>query len=106
MANPKTSQSKRGTHQLVLEGELTIYCAAEIKTKLAQAMAQHDAIEVDLSGVTEVDTAGVQLMLIAKRNPGKKVLFTNHTANVLRMVDLARLGHTLGDPLVLDATQP
>lgn len=90
--------------RVVLAGELTIYTVAEIKAGLAEAMAQADEIEVDLSGITEVDTAGVQLLLIAKRNPDRKVVFSKHPQSVLRLVDLAHLGEALGDPLVLDAT--
>lgn len=89
--------------RVLIAGELTIYTVAEIKAALAEAMAQYDELEVDLSGVTEVDTAGVQLMLIAKSNPGKKVSFTKHAQGVVRMVDLANLGVALGDPVVLDA---
>ena len=93
------------TARVALTGELTIYSAAEVKAGLAEAMAVASEIEVDLSGVTEMDTAGLQLMLIAKRNPGKEVRFTNHTPAVLRLVDLANLGGMLGDPLVIAASE-
>jgi len=92
------------TARLVLSGELTIYSVADIKARLAEVMSSASQIEVDLSGVTEVDTAGLQLMLIAKRNPGNQVVFSKHTAAVLRLIDLASLGHALGDQMVLDAT--
>lgn len=91
--------------RITLAGELTIYTVAEIKARLIAAMDSADGIEVDLSGITEVDTAGLQLMLIAKRNQQKKVVFTKHPPAVLRLVDLANLGSTLGDVLILDATQ-
>jgi len=86
-----------------LAGELTIYSVTEIKAGLAEAMASAGEIEVDLSGITEMDTAGLQLMLIAKRNPGKAVCFVNHPPAVLRLVDLANLGGLLGDPLFISA---
>lgn len=92
------------TARVLLSGELTIYSVADIKAGLTDVMNHADQIEVDLSGVTEVDTAGLQLMLIAKRNPGKQVVFAKHTAALLRLVDLANLGHALGDQMVLDAT--
>ena len=63
---------------VLLAGELTIYTVAETKIALAEAMEEANEIEVDLSGITEIDTAGLQLMLIAKRNPGKAVRFVNH----------------------------
>jgi len=89
--------------QLALAGELTIYTAAEIKAALGEAMQRSSAIEVDLAGVTEIDTAGLQLMLIAKRNPDAEVRFVNHPEAVLRLVDLANLGGALGDPLFISA---
>lgn len=51
--------------RVTLAGELTIYSVAEIKAGLAEAMSSADQIEVDFSGITEIDTAGLQLMLIA-----------------------------------------
>lgn len=91
--------------RVTLAGELTIYTAAEIKAALAEAMETSSAIEVDLSGVTEIDTAGLQLMLIAKRNPVTEVRFVNHPETVLRLVDLANLGGALGDPLFISALE-
>ena len=91
--------------RVTLTGELTIYSVAEIKAVLANDMSGVKEIEVDLSGVTEMDTAGLQLMLIAKRNPGQDVRFVNHPPAVLRLVDLANLGGTLGDPLFISAIE-
>ena len=88
-----------------LAGELTIYTAAEVKAALAEVMIKSGQIEVDLSGVTEIDTAGLQLMLIVKRNPESMVRFVNHPASVLRLVDLANLGAALGDPLFISAIE-
>ncbi|MFC4278784.1 STAS domain-containing protein [Achromobacter aloeverae] len=53
---------------LRLEGELTIYTAQEVRQRLSQALAadaEPEPLCVDLSGVTELDTAGVQLLLAA-----------------------------------------
>jgi len=57
---------------LRLEGELTIYCAQETRQQLQQALAGMDThaaptLEIDLSGVVEADTAGMQLLLAARR---------------------------------------
>ena len=91
--------------RVTLSGELTIYSVAEIKSALAEAMEQASEIEVDLSAVTEIDTAGLQLMLIVKRHPDSDVRFVNHPPEVLRLVDLANLGGALGDPLFISASQ-
>jgi anti-anti-sigma factor len=97
---------KGKTARVALSGELNIYTVAEIKAGLAGCMESADEIEVDLFGVTDMDTAGLQLMLIAKRNPGKEVRFVNHPPPVLRLVDLANLAGMLGDPLVISARGP
>lgn len=93
------------TARVTLGGELSIYTVAEIKASLADCMEYADQIDVDMFGVTEMDTAGLQLMLIAKRNPGKEVRFVNHPQSVLRLIDLANLAGVLGDPLVISARE-
>ena len=97
------TQQTGNTARMSLSGELTIYTAAEIKASLAQVMGNADEIEVDLSGITEMDTAGLQLMLIAKRRAGKTVCFVKHAPIVMRLIDLANLGGVLGDLMVVGA---
>lgn len=95
------------TARVRLAGELTIYSVAEIKAAFADgftgAMKSADQIEVDLSAVSEMDTAGLQLMLIIKRS--KEARFVNHPPCVLRLIDLANLGGVFGDPLFIAATE-
>ena len=91
------------TARLALSGEMTIYNAAQIKATLAEAMRGAAELEVDLSGIADIDTAGLQLMLIAKRHPDCRVRFVDHSPEVLRLIDLANLGGALGDPLFIAA---
>lgn len=51
---------------LAVEGEMTIYRAAELKPVLLDAVRTHDAPALDLSAVSEFDSAGVQLLLAAR----------------------------------------
>ncbi|HLA33748.1 MAG TPA: STAS domain-containing protein [Rhodocyclaceae bacterium] len=97
--------SRENTARMSMAGELTIYTVAASKAKLAAVMNNASDIEIDLSGVTEMDTAGLQWMLIAKRHPGKRLRFVNHPPAVLRLLDLANLGGVLGDPLIISATE-
>ena len=48
---------------LRIEGELTIFRAAELKPQILGTKAP---VAIDLSGVTEIDTAGLQLLLLAR----------------------------------------
>ena len=51
---------------LAVEGELTIYRAAELKPALLDAVRASAAPALDLSAVTEFDSAGLQLLLVAR----------------------------------------
>jgi anti-sigma B factor antagonist len=49
-------------------GEMTVYTAGQIKEPLLDAIAEGSAdVQLDLSGVSELDTAGVQLLLLIHR---------------------------------------
>jgi anti-sigma B factor antagonist len=88
---------------MAIVGELTIFSVLDIRSRLLEVLVSLDEVNVDLGEVTEVDTAGLQLMLLAKRKAGKTVRFCNHSDEVLRLLDLANVGQTLGDPLILKA---
>jgi len=51
---------------LAVEGEMTIYRAAELQPALLDLVRTHDAPALDLSAVTEFDSAGLQLLLVAR----------------------------------------
>ena len=87
--------------RLTPEGELGIYSVSALRTRWLEVLAQHDTLEIDLGRIDEIDTAGLQLMLMAKRSSGRTVRFVNHSEAVLRLLDLANLGGALGDPLLV-----
>lgn len=92
---------------LNIVGEFTIFTAQDCKEQLlALIAATPDGAggEVDLSGVTEIDSAGLQLMLMAKREAailGKEVRFVRHSDPVLELIDLCALAGQFGDPLLI-----
>lgn len=87
-------------------GEMTIYTAADLKQPLL-ALLTHDAeIELDLAEVSEIDTAGVQLLLLAKREArrlGKSLRFVNHSQAVVECLDLCDLTAVFGDQVVFSS---
>lgn len=87
---------------LAICGELTIFTAREQKARLLAAIAAAPAtIDIDLAEVTEIDTAGIQLMLFVKREAaaaGKRTHFIRHSNAVLDLIDLCGLAGQLGDP--------
>lgn len=58
--------------QIKVTGELTVYTAAEIGPKLLASLDKHKASALDLSGVAEFDTAGLQMLLFARRESASK----------------------------------
>ena len=47
---------------------LTIYHAVALKEQIASCFEQGDNVALDLSGVSEIDTAGLQLLILAKQH--------------------------------------
>lgn len=61
-------KKSKDTTTLVFEGDITIYYVAQIKDELFSDYEKlGDKVALDLQGVTEIDTAGVQLLLFAKK---------------------------------------
>lgn len=102
----KINPSQVKTASLVLEGRLSIYNAAESMTQMIGALASADAVDVDLSGIEDLDTAGLQLLLLLKREgtrSGKPVRLVGHSPAVRSVIDFCGLASYFGDPMVIAA---
>ncbi len=79
---------------LFIEGDLTIRRVQEMKDVILARLAQSQALEVDLAGVTEIDTAGIQLLLMARRAAQasrKELRLVAHSHAVAALFDLLRI---------------
>lgn len=95
--------------RLTVSGELTIFTAAQARQEFPRHLADQEIQELDLSGVEELDTAGIQLLLWVKRRAaaeGRGLSFVHHSPAVMDVFDLLKLGGTFGDPILLDAQTP
>lgn len=93
-----------GQVQCLVTGELTIYQAAGVREQLAALVNEHSNAELDLAGVTEFDSAGVQLLLVLKqkaRQLGGEWALVNHAQAVTDVLETLNLAAQLGDPLLL-----
>lgn len=91
---------------LYIVGEMTIYRAAELKDVLLQALQAPRPLEVDLAEVTDIDSAGVQLLMMAKqaaRAQGTDLRLVRHSPAVLDVFELLDLAGHFGDPLLVPA---
>lgn len=94
--------AKTEMQHMALAGELTVMNAGDIRNRLLDALADTDDVDVDLSQVTEIDTAGVQLIVAAKREAEerhKALHFSGCSGAVLDVMGLLGLAAYLTDAM-------
>ena len=92
------------TCHLAIEGEMTIYQAVDHKAALLKPLQDCKEMELDLSAVTELDSAGLQLLLMLKREAeGKQLRLVNHSQAVFEVLELLNMEQHFGDPMVIPA---
>lgn len=87
-----------------IEGEMTIYQAEQLKQTLLDALDRASVLEINLAAVTELDTAGVQLLLLTKKTARarqKELRLAAHSEAVVEVFELIDLVPYFGDPLVI-----
>jgi anti-sigma B factor antagonist len=97
-----------GRCKAVVEGSMTIYEAAADKPLLLSAVATAKETEIDLSSVDEMDTAGVQLLILVKRESlkaGKVLRLTGHSPASLDVFERYNLGAYFGDAAVVSSRE-
>jgi anti-sigma B factor antagonist len=95
-----------GEHKTLVKisGEMTIYTAAELKQALTPLLYRQQALELDLSQVSEMDSAGLQLLLAAKKTMqqgGSPLHLVMHSHAVLDALELCQLAAFFGDPTLI-----
>jgi anti-sigma B factor antagonist len=103
----KKSKPAVAVPPLRIDGDMTIYRALELKQTLLDAVQTHAKVELDLSAITEIDTAGVQLLMLAKRAAqaaGRELRLVGHSPAVVEVFQLFDLAAFFGDPLVVSST--
>lgn len=96
------------TQRLCVSEEMTIYHALDQKILLLDALLTCDLLELDLLQVGDIDTAGLQLLIMLKKEAqrtGKRVAIVAHSQAVQSVIDFCNLAAELGDPLLIPAAQ-
>ena len=94
-------ETKSALTRIDITGALDIYNAAEQRQHLLDALGAGKEVEIDLSQVSEIDSAGVQLMIAAKREAAaqdKTLSFTGQSQTVCDVLEPCNLAGSLGDP--------
>lgn len=91
---------------LRIDGEMTIYTAAEQRTALFAAWGDCAELELDLAAVGEIDSAGLQILLMLKREveaAGRVLRLSNHSQAVFEVLELLDMQAHFGDPVIIPA---
>jgi len=95
-----------GTTRLSLDGDLTIYRAGEIRQRLIEDVRANGVLELDLSRVGEIDTAGLQVLALAKRESHRLdhvLRIVDHSPVVRETIEFLNMAAFFGDPLLIPA---
>lgn len=87
-----------------IAGELTIYTAANEKQALQDALESTEELEVNLSQVSEMDSAGLQVLIALKQEAArrkKKLHYSMHSKAVLEILEMSNMTASFGDQIVL-----
>lgn len=90
---------------LAIQGELSIYRADELKHALIEPLQHGVRLVVDLSKVTELDTCGLQLLMLAKQTAqklGAELQLVGHSPAVVEVFELLNVAGFFGDHLVIE----
>jgi anti-anti-sigma factor len=78
-----------------IDGELTIYTASDLAAQLLPRLGATPHMQIDLSQITEMDGAGLQLLIMVTREAsraGTALTLTGHSTAVLETLQLSGLG--------------
>jgi anti-sigma B factor antagonist len=91
-------------HQrIAIEGELSIYTAAEWKKRLDDLIGEGGDLDLDLGAVQELDTAGLQLLIMAKKAVSARsgqLRLSNHSHAVREVFELCGMAAFFGDAIL------
>lgn len=105
MAIELTQQNKQTT-ALVVHDEMTVYTVAAHKRQLTAYLYSTEELQLDLSGVGEIDGAGIQLLMFLKQEAHSRNIalsLTRHSQAVVEALELLNLSKHFGDPIVISA---
>lgn len=94
-----SSQERGGSAKIDWRGECCIDALDAPRKQLLRALDGSAGVELDLSGVTRIDTAGLQLLLafvLEMRGQGRQLLLTKPSESFSQSARFAGLNELLG----------
>lgn len=99
---------KDGLYRITVEGEMTIYSAQELKDQLLAPLEQCTQAELNLGAVTEIDSAGLQLLALVRteaQTQGKTLRIADPSPCVLDILELCDLEGFFGDTVLVHVVE-
>ena len=99
---PIHTKKKKGVLTLHIDGDMTISTAATLKKELMEHITQPCECEIALSEVSKMDSAGMQLLILAKREAirhNTPLRLIGHSRAVLDIMDTYNMTAYFGDPI-------
>jgi len=103
------TQTSTDPCHFAIKGEMTIYTTLDLKGRLLGLFDQCTHIEIDLGGVSEIDSAGLQLLVMAKneaKEQSKTFRISSHSQAVLEILEICNLEGFFGDPVLIRTPEP
>lgn len=103
-----TETLREGAVRLVLDGTMLIYNAEDIKQRLIDTLEHCQVLELDLTHISEIDTSGFQLLILAKRESqkaDKELRIIGHSPAVQELIEFFNMTAFFGDPMVIPASE-
>ena len=104
-----TTAAVKNARKLIAEHRVDVIVGSTTSPNslaMIDAVAEGERIELDLSGVERMDSAGCQLLMLAKREAsagGKTLSIVAHSPAVQSLIEFYNLAAWFGDPLVVPA---
>jgi anti-sigma B factor antagonist len=98
------NEQKEGLTLLTIQDEMTIYNVLEQKNTIYPHLKPDHELQIDLSAVSEIDSAGMQLLMFLKNEAIRKqneLSFIHHSQAVVDVVEMFNLSSFFNDPVVI-----
>tara|TARA_R110001583_G_scaffold27381_5_gene97954 strand:+ start:306 stop:638 length:333 start_codon:yes stop_codon:yes gene_type:complete len=98
------NEQKEGLTLLTIRDEMTIYNVLEQKNTIYPHLKPDHELQIDLSAVSEIDSAGMQLLMFLKNEAIRKqneLSFIHHSQAVVDVVEMFNLSSFFNDPVVI-----
>ncbi len=104
--NIEVKEKKEGPTLVAIKDEMTIYNVLDQKNTIYTHLQSAHELQIDLSNVSEIDSAGMQFLIFLKNEAirmQKELCFVNHSQAVVDVVDTFNLSSFFNDPVVISA---